>query len=176
VSLPKVSEDPSLFLYLLVDEICEKKINFSAYNKGIKNFYDIKEATKQFIQRAIREGLKKEQIVEQLKAGSIPETLHEHFIDVISSRTEDIQKSVIHSASHIAQAYLKDFDWKLELVISSEKLSQLREPVLLLHLSVHDNNGKGEKEDIILELPKGDLNSLIKTLESVNQSVQELKV
>ncbi len=45
----------------------------------------------------------------------MPDPLHEPFMEVIFSRTEDVQKALIHAASHLAQAYLKDFDWRLEV-------------------------------------------------------------
>ena len=42
--------------------IFEKKVNFSAYSTGVKNFFDIKHSTKNFIRNAVSQSLKKEQV------------------------------------------------------------------------------------------------------------------
>jgi hypothetical protein len=57
----------------------------------------------------------------------------------------------------------------MKLSVSSDKVSSLRNALLLLNLSVADNSGTGAKKELLLELPKEDLDSLIKTLEKVNE-------
>jgi hypothetical protein len=52
------------------------------------------------------------------------------------------------------------------LTVSSDKISTLREPALFLNLLV---NKSTEKKEILLELPKEDLASFIKTLERISE-------
>lgn len=54
------------------------------------------------------------------------------------------------------------------MTMSSDKISVLREPLTLLSLSLANNNGKSHQE-VIMELPREDLQRMIDTLEKVNQ-------
>ena len=64
-------------------------------------------------------------------------------------------------------AELKDFDWSARLVLSSDKLSTLRLPILLLKLDVTMPDGTiGSKT---VELTVSDLKSLLASLKSAQQ-------
>jgi len=64
-------------------------------------------------------------------------------------------------------AELKDFDWSARLVLSSDKLSGLRLPLLLLKLDLINPDGIIESKNI--ELSPKDLKSLISSLRSAQQ-------
>lgn len=90
---------------------------------------------KQLFKKIVGQNLKKEQviqfqmhflnvkIIELLKSEKVNDSFHEPIVECASSRTEDIQKALINTASHITQAHLKDFDWKLQVLL----------PLLLTH-------------------------------------------
>ncbi len=54
-----------------------------------------------------------------------------------------------------------------QLISSSDKISAIQEPVLLLNLTVGE--GVNKKEDVLVELSKEDLDSLLETLSGVNE-------
>jgi len=98
-------------------------------------------------------------------------------VECVVARYEDIKKAATQKALSISQCFLKDFDWKLQLTISSDKISSLREPVLLLNLSLQSNNtAMPQTTELLIELPKSELETVISTLEKINETVQELRV
>ena len=67
-------------------------------------------------------------------------------------------------------AYLKDFDWSVRLALSSDKLSGLRKPLLLLKLETVAADGtRAEK---ILELNEEELDTLLQGLKKVQGLVE----
>jgi len=58
--------------------------------------------------------------------------------------------------------------------MASDKLSKLRRPVLLLDLTLYQNE-KEESKHITFELSKEELDTLIGTLEGINNELIKLK-
>eukprot|EP01104_Vermistella_antarctica_P004283 TRINITY_DN14767_c0_g1_i1.p3 TRINITY_DN14767_c0_g1~~TRINITY_DN14767_c0_g1_i1.p3 ORF type:complete len:214 (-),score=54.55 TRINITY_DN14767_c0_g1_i1:1106-1747(-) len=97
-------------------------------------------------------------------------------------RLREVRAALSEDGSKIARSHLADFDWKVHLSMSSDKISSLQEPVLLLNLSLSENDASGDKSeggvkkrDVLLELSKDELDSLIESLESANEVVGKLK-
>ena len=59
-------------------------------------------------------------------------------------------------------SHLKDFDWSLRLVLSSDKLSGLRRPLLMLKLDVV--GADGVKQEKLVELSEAELDVLLAKL------------
>jgi hypothetical protein len=64
-------------------------------------------------------------------------------------------------------SYLKDFDWSIRLILSSDKISGLRKPVLLLKLESQTPNGKIQENTI--ELNTKELENLITSLKKAQE-------
>jgi len=120
---------------------------------------------------------------------------------VLSTNLSEIRRIfIVQSTSSISHSFLQDFDWKLQLAISSDKMSSIREPLLLLRMDIHHNNTTDQKKpsitknnreqrnirkslvafsseqsEILIELPRSDLEKVIETLEGINQNLQDLK-
>mmetsp|Transcript_24707 Transcript_24707/g.25339 ORF Transcript_24707/g.25339 Transcript_24707/m.25339 type:complete len:80 (+) Transcript_24707:46-285(+) len=62
---------------------------------------------------------------------------------------------------------LKDFDWSLRLVLSSDKLSGLRKPLLMLNLETIDCNGVNHNQ--LIELTSEELKPFIEKLKSAQR-------
>jgi hypothetical protein len=56
----------------------------------------------------------------------------------------------------------------MQLSMASDKISKLRQPVLLLQLKLHQNE-QAKATTVTIELTKDELDSLIAKLEGVNQ-------
>ena len=65
---------------------------------------------------------------------------------------------------------LKDFDWSVRLVLSSDKLSGLRRPLLLLKLDTI--GADGIKVEKLIELNELELDDFIQKLKKVQSLVQ----
>jgi len=94
-------------------------------------------------------------------------------VEAVLARWTDTRKALVNKSSSVSTSQLLDFDWKLHLVSSSDKISTVQEPVLLVNLSL-ENNGK--KEEVLVELSKEDLDSLLESFSNVNEAIQQLKV
>lgn len=66
-------------------------------------------------------------------------------------------------------SHLKDFDWSLRLVLSSDKLSGLRRPLLMLKLDVV--GADGVKQEKLLELSEAELDVLLAKLKKAQSLV-----
>jgi len=89
-------------------------------------------------------------------------------------RYTDVQKALTLESSRISATHLKDFDWKLLYSLASDSVATLHEPILRLNLTLKDEEDKFK--DVVLELPKAELDKLIETLQQVNQVVLKLRV
>ena len=58
----------------------------------------------------------------------------------------------------------------MQLISSSDRISTVQETVMLLNLTTQEGgSGSGKKEDVLVELTKEDLDSLLATLSSANE-------
>ena len=62
---------------------------------------------------------------------------------------------------------LRDFDWSCRLVLSSNRFSTMRVPVLLLKLSLEKPGG--EMEDVVMELEREKLDAVLEKLAGAHQ-------
>lgn len=67
---------------------------------------------------------------------------------------------------------LKDFDWSARIVLSSDKLSGLKRPVVMLQLTTVNCNGV-EKQNL-LELSKEDLKVMMEKLRKIQKLQRSL--
>ena len=67
---------------------------------------------------------------------------------------------------------LVDFDWSLRLVLSSQHLSSMRKPILLVDLDLKYANGTSRHQ--ILELAEQDLDKVLNSFASVEKVLQLL--
>ncbi|PRP87279.1 hypothetical protein PROFUN_01541 [Planoprotostelium fungivorum] len=171
------------FLHEVVDEMNGGLIAWQLRYPDLspKDIDRIKVSSSTFFRQAVGENLNKEQVVSLLQSGKYikGEALKQAgmaIITVWSSRREEIQKSLKDVATNqFAETKLADFDWRVQLTMSSDRISVLRDPLTLLNLILDSNNGK-PRQEVLLELPKEELHKLIDTLEKVNGVVQDLKV
>jgi hypothetical protein len=112
------------FLHEVIDELCnKKKINISNYNH-LSNIELIIQKFKNLFREIVRKKLSKENIISLLQSNNFIEpNLYNSIIECINSRFEEIENIFIIESSKISQSYLSDFDWKVLLTISSDKIS-----------------------------------------------------
>lgn len=73
------------------------------------------------------------------------------------------------SFNDLSYAWLDDFDWSLRMVMSSDKLSDLHKPLLMLTLETTNING--EKANQLIELTTQELKYLIEKLKTVQKVI-----
>lgn len=99
----------------------------------------------------------------------------EAFADALYARYADARHALaLRTTSALSRAYLSDVDWKVNVTVASDRLSGLRQPVLLLQLSVKKEDGT--TEPIVLELPPAELDALLASLTPASTAIQQLRV
>ncbi|XP_033742296.1 COMM domain-containing protein 8-like isoform X1 [Pecten maximus] len=160
-------------LHTLVDGVCHRcQPSYQEYSDvwSLQQWWSIVDTYQSLIKAAVRGALTKDMINQEL--GALSEDLKQIVVDVINSRREEIQDQLLGETHNISQAVLSDFDWKVKLIMSSDKISSVQEPVVSLDLDI----GLGQDSKIhSIELDKDELGKLISSLEGANKVVQQLK-
>lgn len=185
--LRKESKDYEQLLHNIVDTVCgigpgirlselieEQQMKQQDEPKlSLMEIQSILDAIKMFIQHVMSRELSMEQISQELKNLALNSNdLVQLFVRVIEGRRNDLVKTMKKlTVSELSQAYLHDFDWKLHLVIASDKCSSIREPVLLLNLRVKKQN---INRDILVELTRDDLDKILKDFDKIQTVLKTL--
>jgi len=83
------------------------------------------------------------------------------------SRKLDLSKAMRDATSAIAPAHLKDFDWKVQVMLSSDKISEIRQPVLSLKLTTE--SAPGDTKDVVVEMTKEEADRVLRSMEAANE-------
>jgi hypothetical protein len=133
----------------------------------------IVDAVKLFVQRVMSKELSTEDIKKELKALGVENDNHlQLIVRVIEGRRQDLTNTMQRlTVEQLSQAYLHDFDWKIHLVIASDKCSNIREPVLLLSLRIKKQL---QNQDILVELTREDLDRILNDFAKVQNVLQKI--
>ena len=133
---------------------------------------DILDAVECVICNAIHRGLSTEQLKEEIK--DMNPKVAKEFINIYQMRKHEIALSRSESVAKISEAFLKDFDWSLRVVMGSSDLSTTRKAILLLTLSLENPNGEVVNKTYEMDLDS--LNDLLKKFDRVANATQKLRI
>ncbi|XP_067943900.1 COMM domain-containing protein 8-like isoform X2 [Watersipora subatra] len=92
------------------------------------------------------------------------------FMEVLRVREGDIRRAVANAVCRQQSSYLKDFDWQLQLVLGSDKISSIEDPVVDVLLDLQ----QGEtSRQVSIELTSNQLDTFVETLENINKEVMQ---
>jgi len=169
-------------LHSVVDELCGRDPLAASASKlaaltasvtalemnSISNIYQ------QLFSHAVGHKWTKERLVTELKTSSLNPKHHPGVIAVTNARRSEIEERLKNMSCRLAPAYLHDFDWALRLVMASDSISSLRNPLLVLNLTL--KNVDGSTRNVAVELSKADVDALIANCDHINAVVQKLKL
>lgn len=99
----------------------------------------------------------------------------EAFADALYARYADARRALaLRTTAALSRACLGDVDWKVNVTVAAERLSGLRQPLLVLQLSVR--RADGTTEPVLLELPPAELDALLASLGAAHTAMQQLHV
>ena len=133
---------------------------------------DILDAVECVICNAIHRGLSTEQLKEEIK--DMNPKVAKEFINIYQMRKHEIALSRSESVAKISEAFLKDFDWSLRVVMGGSDLSTTRKAILLLTLSLENPNGDVVNKTYEMDLDS--LNDLLKKFDRVANATQKLRI
>jgi len=123
----------------------------------------------------------------------IAEDQRKTILDVIETRKAELRSGLVDQILGASgEPVLKDFDWRLKMVLSSDKVEGLNEPLVSLDLSLggggtSNYGSKGSKESkqsrggsegkesttsVSIEMNRPEVNKLIKCLEEAQTALQ----
>ncbi|XP_028404022.1 COMM domain-containing protein 8-like [Dendronephthya gigantea] len=168
-SIPKV-------IHGFLDEICGQNIlRFQDFTKiwSIEEWKQLKASWTSCLRSLAKDNITVENIEKQLDQISISKDIQKVVSECLKPRKEEIRVALIEETCNLSQATLKDFDWKLKLIMATDKLSNMREPVVSLDLDIKEKAGM---KHVLVELSKDELKELIASLEAANKVVMQLKL
>ncbi|GIX87766.1 COMM domain-containing protein 8 [Caerostris extrusa] len=153
-------------IHHLVDQYCDQKVVFYESFSDIWTLFewwDLIRGSKCFF---VQYYSSNEEVPE---LSSLPQEFKNALKDSLSIRKFDLRNKLIEKTHEISPTYLHNFDWKLKLTLSSDKMSQINEPHLLLTLNT---SGVSDKS-LCLDLSKEELKMIIETMEKANKALQD---
>ncbi|EGC36894.1 hypothetical protein DICPUDRAFT_150605 [Dictyostelium purpureum] len=170
----KIAQD---FIHSIIDQICGRIVSFDRFineeNERIVN--QLIRVYSLFINRVVGRDLKKEYICEDLKTANVDGLYINVIADCIISRFTDIKRELTEKLSTISSSSLSDFDWKMNAILSSDRINIVQENVLLLNLTIETNHND-KKEQVLIELTKKELDHILEVFDQINDVIQSLKV
>ncbi|KAF0974594.1 hypothetical protein FDP41_006626 [Naegleria fowleri] len=161
--------DMKLFLSNDQQSSESQQVNFTTVQK-------ILSAVDAFIFRVMSLDLSRENITEELSALNFNPEQIEVFLRVLEGRRAELCRAMKQKTiTEISHSYLQDFDWKLNLVVASDKCSNIREPIVLLNLFVKSENENKLKE-ILVELTRKDLDHILNEFGKIQHQIQKISI
>eukprot|EP00656_Telonema_subtile_P036596 TRINITY_DN40616_c0_g1_i1.p1 TRINITY_DN40616_c0_g1~~TRINITY_DN40616_c0_g1_i1.p1 ORF type:complete len:175 (-),score=36.08 TRINITY_DN40616_c0_g1_i1:123-647(-) len=156
------------FLHAVVDDVCGREPDYgSRFGVSGTNpkFQGMLQAWKQtFLSTA---GSEEPRIGEE-----VPEAYRQLAQQVFVARKPDLELAVGEAAARVTTARLTDVDWKLNLMLASDKMGALREPRVLLNLGTE--LADGSEQQVRLEMSKQELDHAIKMLSQAEAVMKDL--
>jgi hypothetical protein len=129
-----------------------------------------------FVSQVLGRGLKSEDILADLKSAGLSDALCGVAGDVIVSRYEEVRIALAEAPS--CGPYLKDFDWKLNLTVASDKFATLAQPTSIWSFDItkpvsdleqaEDPESKSKAvTNVVLEMNQAELKKFVDQLETV---------
>lgn len=158
-----------MFLNQMADAFCGQSVpSYEEYSQcwTLMEWWDVITYSKDFFNHVVNTS----EPIKEVEC--LPSEYQVILLDFLNVRLEDMKEALIEKSHGVSSAYLTDFDWRLKVNLSSDKLASLREPVLSLDFSIQQNNGSSL---LSLDLSKEELKHLIDSLEEINKVIVKLK-
>lgn len=170
------------FVNAVLDELCGASVSYASFASKLQcDAQDMRRLAgswASFVSLAFGRALSAEDMAADMQnAGLTAELVGDAKSGVLGAlwaRRAEVRARM--AAQPSCTPYLKDFDWKLNLTLSSDKAASLNTPVVLLSLNVVQpkgvgagGDGAGEKH--VVELTQPDLAKLVAQLEAMNAAM-----
>jgi hypothetical protein len=141
-----------------------------------RNQDDLAMSSENIIIEVARRNLSEDQIMNDFvnvgADANVAKALAATLYTIVDDRRIEIDRALAKKTTLISAGTLEDFDWSLRLVMGSDQLSTLRQPLLLLSLTIRNTNG--EIEHKTLELDQERLNTMLETFDNISDVISKL--
>lgn len=171
-----VADAPSAskLTHAVVDDLCGRAVNYGAVcTAGASGVLDAVARMKEVAISCVATVQTPAAIAERVAAAAPPAPLAAAVAEAIAVRAVELRRALANKATEISAGHLSDFDWSLRLVLSTDKLSDARHPVLLLTLSI--TQADGTRRDEVVELGADSLDSLLSDFSNVAATMRRVR-
>jgi hypothetical protein len=175
-SLQKLSdEDKRKFIHGAINGLCQKDgLHYEEYAKllSLSEYGQLKNWLCDILRKTTRKGMDRAILTDTLTQLGVPQEVGVVIAECIWVRKEEVHDQLVRDSSAITSCSLKDYDWKTKLVLASDKMGSIQEPILSLDLMM-DEGGTQRNETI--ELTPNELSKLVSAIEAANKMVVQLR-
>ncbi|XP_003386057.1 PREDICTED: COMM domain-containing protein 8-like [Amphimedon queenslandica] len=167
--------DSRKFVHAAINGLCEKDgLHYEEYSNSLSlsEYSKLKQSLISTIRQTARQGTDKKDFLDSLVKLGAPQDVGGVIAESLWVRRDEIRAQFIRDSASFSHSSLGDYDIRTKLVLSSDKLGSIQEPLLSLDLRLHEG-GKERVES--LELSKDELDKLVTSLEAANKVVLQLR-
>eukprot|EP00742_Colponemidia_sp_Colp-10_P008540 GILJ01009256.1.p1 GENE.GILJ01009256.1~~GILJ01009256.1.p1 ORF type:complete len:186 (-),score=18.43 GILJ01009256.1:237-794(-) len=167
------------FLHHVIDDICGRRPAFLSLYRSKLSAFDLPVAIKaagDLIRKSIRTERTRDELRDFCQSETDSSLLSAALTAVVVARQDELKSRMIENATKLTSSWLSDFDWSIQMVVASDKLSSIRQPLCLITLYVHHNNRPNEQdEQVVIECDRERLTQLIENLEKIDTVLQRIR-
>ncbi|XP_031555598.1 COMM domain-containing protein 8-like [Actinia tenebrosa] len=168
-------EQAEKFVHQILDGICDgKEPRYVDYGKiwTTEQWQSVRRGLHVTLKNFICKDFGKDEIFKELDQYSLSPDIKQVVFGCILARKDEIRAALVSNTAGITNAYLKDFDWKVKMVLASDKIAGIRKSVVSVDLDIQQDN---TVRPVTVEMTKEELGNLITSLEAANKMVVQLK-
>ena len=170
------SDDSTQFLHGIVERLVRPsgEAATEATSKQTRTQDDLAVSAEAVLVEITRRKLSQSQLSSDFSAVGVEnaDTMASTLYNIVNDRREELDRALARRTSLISAGTLEDFDWSLRMVMGSDQLSTLRQPLLLLSLTIRNTNGQIEHKT--LELNQDRLENLLSTFGDIGTVLSKL--
>ncbi|KAJ5075964.1 comm domain-containing protein [Anaeramoeba ignava] len=160
------------FIHQILDSFYKKQENlFKIYGQQTIEIEEIFETYKEFFIFGVKKNMNEEEMSNNLQTFGISKEVSNFISDAFIARKLEIEAVLKIDSSKISSCFLKDFDWKINYVMSSNTISEIQHPLLTLNLYLQSN---GQVQEVLLEFTPPELEEFIDELQKAGNIIQKL--
>ncbi|XP_068216028.1 COMM domain-containing protein 8-like [Palaemon carinicauda] len=162
------------FVYHAVDNICGGvPVSHNDYSQcPLDKFWITIQNVKDLATKIALQKISKEQTV--LLLHRLSKDIAEEIYDAIESRRTEIKKSLV-SNSIKDLLHLRDFDWNVKLAVASDKVLDLNEGLVTLHLRTSTTELENDVRNISVEMSAAQVDKLLEKLKEAQQTMVQFQ-
>ena len=145
----------------------------------------LKNGYKLFATRALGRNLAREEIEADLRAAGVSEEVARETVAVLESRSKEVRSALAERST--CMPYLKDFDWRVSLIVASDKFANMATPVATFSLNVAEpvsdlelaEDPEAEEKamsNVVVEMTRPELTRFVQQLEQMAASMRDVSI
>eukprot|EP00053_Salpingoeca_punica_P005268 m.53403 g.53403 ORF g.53403 m.53403 type:complete len:194 (-) comp13160_c0_seq1:566-1147(-) len=145
---------------------------YADYGKGwsLAEWTDVRNGLSELVREVGRTDAK--DVAGSCEKHGLPSKVTPTLTECIAARKTELSDALLRETASIASPVLTNFDWKLQMVMGSDKISSVRQSVVQLDLQVKQLDGSHKHTQ--LEMDEQELDAFIAKLEEAHQTLSEL--